>query len=282
MPDNSSQLSTPVVELGRQMKMERTRPRSGRPKGYAITEIPKHIGAKRTIERLEGGQQDRVDVGRVMQLCKFYKTEPQLAEHLEELAEATHAEKWWDAYSPGMEGWAWLYQQREEQASRIKNHDTVYVPLLVQHRAYMEAIVEALARTSLWSKIDLDVAKQLRVDRADRWMKSRRPLTCVIGEPALMLNLGDGVMDLQKQHLLELAKLPHVEIYVTPLSAGKHNLLGVECSVLEFDDGTEAVIYVGSPHTAKYIAPDSRVGTFYNEELDTARQMSVLIEEYLR
>ncbi|MGH8792404.1 MAG: Scr1 family TA system antitoxin-like transcriptional regulator [Stackebrandtia sp.] len=106
-------------------------------------------------------------------------------------------------------------------------------------------------------------------------------MTAVIGEAALQLSMGDEVMELQKQHLLELAKLPHVELLVTPLSSGRHDVHGIEFNILEFDDGSENLIYVHAGYGGRYISPDSRAGRFFAANHGRAEELSIPLEEHL-
>lgn len=277
----SSEPTTPARELGIQLHKERKRPRSGRPKGYRVTDIPKDICAERTLRDLETGQKPRVKPGMVFDLCEFYESDPDLVRELRALAKATQADKWWEAYSSGMANRFWLYLQAEGRATRLKSHDPTYVPLLLQHETYLDAVHASIRIT--WEKDDLDfgVAKQLTLDRQDRWHRAQTPLTCVIGEAALMLNMGHDVMDAQQAHLLDLAKRPYVTALVIPLAAGRHDVLGIEFNLIEFDDGHEDVIYVHGGYGGRYLSPDSRAGHFYTQSFNVAQDVSIPLEEYL-
>lgn len=246
-----------------------------------MADVPKDICAERTLRDIETAKKDRVKPGMVLELCDFYETDSDLTQELKALAKATQAEKWWEHYSTGMSGRFWLMLQGEGRAARIIVHESTYVPALLQHEDYIDAVHRSVRIAWEGDQIDASVAKQLTLDRQRRWREAETPLTCVIGEAALLLNMGDEVTAVQKKHLLKLAELSYVEILVTPLSAGRHDVLGMEFSTLEFDDGSESLIYVHAGYGGRYVSPDSRAGHFVVAGFDTAKELSIPLQEFL-
>lgn len=277
----SDETTTPARELGIQLRKERKRPRPGRPKGYRVTDVPRDICAERTLRDLENGRKPRVKSGMVSDLCDFYGTDLDLTRELRALAKATQVDRWTDYYSSAIDNRYWLFLQREARAHHIKAHDTNFVSTLLQHEAYIDAVQQSIRIP--WEKDDLDfaLAKQLRLERQQRWRRSQVPMTAVIGEAALALNMGDGVMEAQRTHLLELAQLPHVDIRITPLSAGRHDVHGLEFGVLEFNDDNENVIYIAGSYAGRYIPPNSRAGRFFVSCFDVAKDISIPVKEFL-
>lgn len=277
----SDESTTPVRELGYQLRKERKRARPSRPKGYRVSDIPRDICAERTLRDLEAGRKPRVKSGMVSDLCEFYGTDVDLMRELRALAKATQVDRWTDYYSSAIDNRYWLFLQREARADRIKTHDTNFVSTLLQHEAYIDAVQQSIRIP--WEKDDLDftVAKQLRLERQQRWRKARTRTTAIIGEAALLLNMGDSVMEAQKVHLLELAELPHVDIRITPLSAGRHDVHGTEFGILDFNDDNENVIYVAGPYAGRYVPPTSRVGQFFVSCFDVVTDISIPVKEFL-
>lgn len=260
---------------------ERTRPRPGRPNGIQISEIPKSIAGPSTIDRLESGTQPKVNPSTVTDLMlRVYGSSHETILTVAELAEATLEPNWFDAYRPRVAKQAWLYQYQEERAAHIRWHSSLYVPALAQCREYVDALWANLRKQQAHPEpTDLSATYELRLERSERWLESDRKLTAVVGEPALQLNLGPGIADAQVQHLLKLDSLPHVEIYVAPLSAGRYPVLGFEYAMLDFDDDPAPLI-CNFGESVTYVNPDSELGVFYRTGFTEGTKKAMRMTEY--
>jgi len=273
--------STPVVELGLQLKAERERARPGRPRGYAKSEIPKNIITDRTLLNIEEGRNRTVKRGFVRDICAFYQTGPELIENLVQLADATYMDEWTDAYAAVVDKDAWLYQQREDRASDLRFHDSNFIPSMVQPPSYLGMIRSTTRINVEQPEIDWDQAHQFRSDRQQRWRKSERRTTCLIGETAFLVDLGAAVNDELRGWMLELAQLPFVDIRVVPFSSGRYDLMGWELNMLEFENGDEPLIRARSARGSGFIPVNSHRGRFFRQSFDHALELSIPVEEYL-
>lgn len=275
----SRALSTPHAVIAETLFQERTRARPNKPKGLAKADIPNDVVSISTYNKLETGTYPKIKPAMISEIMNFFQSDDELIEEVRELARATHEENWWEAYRPGIADNNWLRIQRQERASRIISHHSSFVPVLAQSVDYLEALFESLKTTVPEHDVDLNEAFRLRMDRLERWEDSERPLTCIIGEAALKLELGTGVMDAQVKHLLKLHKLPHVQIFVVPFSAGRYSVLTYEFDILEFDDGQESLICVTGLND-RYLTSDSRHGRFFRDGLIETENKAITIKEY--
>jgi hypothetical protein len=93
---------------------------------------------------------------------------------------------------------------------------------LLQTREYAKAVVTAAE----WEAEPTQIARwvQVRMDRQAVLHREAPPrLRAIIDESVLRREIGDpGVMSGQLAHLLAIAKLPHVDLRVLPVSIGAH------------------------------------------------------------
>jgi hypothetical protein len=262
---------------------ERTRPRPGWPNGYSISHVASwKICGNSTIDRIEAGTQPKVNRSVISDLMlNVYGSDKELIQRATELADATNEPVWWDAYKPSMARNLWLSLYQEERASHILSHHFLFIPTLAQSREYVDAIFDAIERQPvLDGATEPNVGRRLRHERIERWTESEQRFTCVIGEAALKLNLGDGVIGAQTRHLLKLDAQDHVEIYVAPLSAGRYPAMESEFNVLEFEDDPEPMVCVLGP-TVTYLNPESQLGRYYMTGLAEGKKKALRVTEFL-
>lgn len=279
MSSDAKLASTAALELGLQLKAERNRERPGKPKGYSKREIPRNICSDRTLLDIEEGRKRVVKRGFVRDICAFYQTDRALIEHLVKLADATYMDDWTDAYAAVVDKDAWLYQQREDRASKLTFHDSISLPSLIQPESYID-MIERTTRISD-DEPDYEQAKRFRASRQKRWIESKRPMTCLIGEAAFALELGSGVNEDVRRHVLEMARLPFADIRVIPFSAGRYDLIGWEISILEFADGQEPVIRTRPARGAGFVPVNGAKGKFFMGAIKHARELSIPAREHL-
>jgi hypothetical protein len=275
----SRALSTPHAVIAEILIQERTRPRPGKPDGLSKSNIPNDVVSISTYNKLEAGTYPKIKPAMISEIMNFFQSDDALIQQVRELAKATHEENWWDAYRPGITDNNWLRVQRQERASHIISHFNNFMPVLAQSVEYLEALFESFKTTVEPHNGDLDAAFRLRLERLERWEDSEQPLTCVIGEAALKIDLGPGVMDAQLRHLLKLHELPHAEIFVIPFSAGRYGVLDYEFDVLEFSDGQESIVWVSGLND-RYLTSDSRHGRFFRDGINEAADKAITIKEY--
>lgn len=277
-------ISTPHAVIAEILEQERTRPRPGKPNGLSKAAIPRDVCARSTYNALIRGTYPKVNPSMIRDILEdVFRSPPELVTRARELARSTQQEEpWYETYKPGMTDTQWLRIRQEERASHIISHSNNNVPTLAQCPEYLDALFESLKQSPVQQEheVDLDAAYRLRLDRLERWEESERRLTCVIGEAALHINRGTGVPEAQIRHLLKLHKLPHVEIFVVPFSAGRYSTMHLEFNIFEFDDGQESITSV-TGHNVKYLTTASKQGQFYQDGLNESRNLARTIEEHV-
>lgn len=217
----------------------------------------------------------------VMDLCNFYETDRQLTNRLVSLATATYMDDWTDSYAGAVDKDGWLYQQREDRATALFFHDSNFIPSIVQPQSYIEMI----ARTTKVPEMpDINWQNDLayRLNRTKRWIHSKRPMTCLIGEAAFALHMDESVRNDLRSYVLKLARLPFANIRVIPFSRGRYDLMGWEVSLLKFVHGEESVLRAKSARGAGFVTANSQRGKFFRGAFKHAAEISITAKEYLR
>jgi hypothetical protein len=151
--------------------------------------------------------------------------------------------QWWHTYEA--EGTLWPggldYVVLEQKASIIRHISMLLVPGLLQTEQYAEAVLSRwpTLRSLKTGEPNAKVI-QYRLDR--QWHLFERDdkphMQVIIGEAALLQIVGDTqVMRGQIIHLLEMSKLPHVNLQILPLRSPLSSLsaLGaISASILSF------------------------------------------------
>jgi transcriptional regulator with XRE-family HTH domain len=231
------------------------------------------------LKRIEAGQvaQRMADV---RTLCFMYHADEVTTEQLVEMTLITE-NGWWEDYSDLMPSGFRMYVELEAAATSITTWDSELIHGLLQTPAYHRAVFEAEA----WPSPDAGERQvQLRAERQRAAFDRTPPLRlyAVIGAGALARQVGsEKVMAEQRQHLLELSRRPHVELYVLPWQAGAHAAMKGAFTVLGFDNPDDPdVVYLETVAGGRYIEQPDML-TRYRQDFDRVRDQSVPFEEYL-
>ncbi|WP_157930851.1 Scr1 family TA system antitoxin-like transcriptional regulator [Glycomyces xiaoerkulensis] len=270
----------PLMELGRQLISERTRPRPRLPKGYEKTDIPRDICSPKTLTRLESGRYRGLKVGTVLALLRFYRTPYELMDHIARLAEAARARDWCSHYASVLEDRGWFYQQCEDNAGYLAFHSFSVLPSRIQSEAYCRMIRDT-SGVSGEDEFDWDEGLEFRMTRRERWIRSERPAMFLLGEAALTIDLGP-----EKEEILadlgKISALPFADVRVIPFSAGRYNLQTWTLKLLEYDDGEETILNVEAPRGSGFIPADSTRGRFFTGAFKQASGKSIALEDFLK
>ncbi|MCX4779749.1 helix-turn-helix domain-containing protein [Streptomyces sp. NBC_01264] len=172
----------------------------------------------------------------IVALCKLYGvTDEAMVRSLLSLAkldrERRKAKGWWQ-HMPIVGGLG-EYIAMEEVATRIRTWHPALVPGLLQTPEY----VRALGVTSNWSHPDeIEALVTSRIKRQARlWGDSPLEFHAVLWEAALRHQVGSvEVMRAQLDHLVQMAKLPHVHVQVLPFRAGRHHGVDGSFNIVSF------------------------------------------------
>lgn len=132
------------------------------------------------------------------------------------------------------------YLSREGTATAIYTYESYLVPGLLQTEAYARAVIESYRPTLTAEQVQARLAA--RLTRQDVLERNEPPqLWAVLGEAVLQCRVGsERVMADQLDHILTMARQPHVTIQVVPFAAGVGPAMGQSFLIAEFPDSPPA------------------------------------------
>ncbi|GEK03800.1 helix-turn-helix transcriptional regulator [Streptomyces sp. 1-11] len=239
-------------------------------KGMTLEEAGGLVGvSKATVSRYET-QAGPVKWIIVDALCRQYGATDSERETVVKLAKDAKQQGWWSSFADSIPESMNLMLTLEDEAVREDHFSCVYVPGLLQTRAYSTALQKA-------NEIPLEPAEIERL--VDIRMKRQEILTrpkpfrlwAILDESVIRRVVGSSeTMKEQLGRLLEVNESPHVTLQVLPFSNGAH---GAALGSFVIIGGTESaldVVYVDFHTGSLFLEKD--------EELERYR----LAFEYLR
>ncbi|NKY96620.1 helix-turn-helix domain-containing protein [Nocardiopsis alborubida] len=154
----------------------------------------------------------------VYALADMYGMDPADRDRLVELAKERDLDRWW----PSVPDWFAPYLGAESEAEAVYNYDDGLIPGLAQTPEYARALIEAMPNGHDPQQINDHVTARVRRQRR---LTEDHPLqvTAVFNESALHREVGGvEVMREQLAHLLEVSRLPNVDLRCLPFNAGAH------------------------------------------------------------
>jgi transcriptional regulator with XRE-family HTH domain len=177
-----------------------------------------------------------------------------------DMVDQANAPGWWRAYADVVPDWLEACLGLEHGASVIRNFEVQFVPGLLQTETYARAILRLTHPNEPRAVLERRV--ELRMRRQDILHRTDPPhLWVVIDEAGLRRSIGDpATMRDQLDHLIQAARLPHVNLQVLPLSAGGHAALGGAITLLRFPEGeVPDVVYLEQLISAVYLDKPAEV-----------------------
>jgi hypothetical protein len=210
-----------------------------RAKGISRVDAGRSIRSSHSkISRLELGRTG-FKLRDVADLLTLYGVEDEAERRLVlTMAEQANAPGWWQTYGDVVPGWLAACLGLEQAASVIRTYEVQYVPCLLQTEAYARALLRLSHLDDPPATLDRRVA--LRLHRQQQVLHRPDPphLWGVLDEAALRRPVGGRTtMRAQLDHLIEAARLPHVNLQVLPFSSGGHPALGGAITILRFPEG---------------------------------------------
>jgi transcriptional regulator with XRE-family HTH domain len=213
------------------------------------------------ISRVENG---RVSVSPrdVRDLLEIYGASMAQREHLVQLARDSRQKGWWDAYKDAVEPHYATYLGLERAATEIRTYEVGLIPGLLQTEEYARAAISVGTLTAprgAGGLVELAVARQ-------SLLKTANPprFWAVLDEAALRREVGGpAVMRGQLEHLLEMARMPHVELQLIPFGGGAHPAMGRSFMVFSFADSADPdVVYLEDLTSALYLEDAAEVDCY--------------------
>lgn len=222
------------------------------------------------ISRMETGQVP-VSPRDVRDLLEIYGASPALRKNLTQLARDARQKGWWDVYKDAIEPHFATYLGLESAATEIRTYEVGLIPGLLQTKEYAEAVIDAGMLTG--PRGDAGRLAELAAARQPMLRTADPPqFWAVLDEAAVRRQVGGpAVMARQLEHLLEMARLPHVQIQLIPFAGGAHPAMGRSFVILSFGDSTVTdVVYLEDLTSALYLEDAAEVDR-YNTSFDHLR-----------
>jgi transcriptional regulator with XRE-family HTH domain len=222
----------------------------------------------------------RVETGRVSvsprdvrDMLEIYGVPETERESLVQLARDSRQKGWWQAYGDTIEPHFATYLGLESEASEIRIYEVALVPGLVQTEDYARAVIGAGMVSS--PREDIERKVRLRMARQELTKSNPPRVWFVMDEAALRRQVGGpGVMRMQLEYLLEIARLPNVAMQVIPFGGGAHPAMGRPFVILVFPERIDPdVVYLEDLTSALYVEDVNEVdryNVFFNHLRATA------------
>ncbi|MGI5526848.1 helix-turn-helix domain-containing protein [Streptomyces syringium] len=212
--------------------------------GLTAEEAGERAGvSKATVSRYERGTGE-IKWNQVEALCRAYTASDEERESLVALAKASSsAGAWWSSKGDPLDDKMRLLIALETEATRIQQYQAVFVPGLLQTRAYGEAIAAPPGQ-----RLDAATSERylnVRRKRQELLLKPSPPAYHVILDESVLLRAvgGPAVISDQLDHLLEQAEAPHFTLQVLPLASGGFSAANSSFLILGAADPDLDVIY---------------------------------------
>ncbi|MBK3570042.1 helix-turn-helix transcriptional regulator [Streptomyces sp. MBT62] len=213
-------------------------------KGLTLEEAGSLVGiSKATLSRYET-KEGTVKWPAVDALCREYEASDAERLALVELAKGAKIQGWWRSLADPIPESMNLMLTLEDEVVREDHYACMYVPGLLQTRAYAEAVHRAsevqCPEREVQHMVDIRMKRQELLDRDEP-----PRIWCVIDEAALRRQVGGReVMREQLGHLLALTERPHITIQVLPFSKGAHAAAVGSFAILRGPTPDLDVVYV--------------------------------------
>lgn len=155
-------------------------------------------------------------------LCREYGTTDDERASLVELAKGARIQGWWRSLADPVPESMNLMLTLEDEVVGEDHYACMYVPGLLQTRAYAEAVHRASEIRCTDKEIQHMV--DIRMKRQELLERPEPPhIWAVIDEAVIRRAVGGrDTMRAQLRHLLEQASRPHVTVQILPFEAGAH------------------------------------------------------------
>jgi transcriptional regulator with XRE-family HTH domain len=176
----------------------------------------RHLGCRTSkISRIELAQSS-IQAGDVKLLSELYGAETDHAEVLLDLARGQNQRGRWAGYRAVYPDWFRLFVDLERDAAALKSVEVEVIPGLLQTENYIQALFENGGADD-----NLENRVLARKERQSIFTRDDRPqLSFILSESCVRRNIGGpAVMREQLLHLVEIARLRHVQIQVLPFDA---------------------------------------------------------------
>jgi transcriptional regulator with XRE-family HTH domain len=226
--------------------------------GYAIR------GSESKISRMELGRTP-IKERDVNDLLGLYGVTHGERATLLAMAGQASAVSWWQDYSDVIPGWFTAYLGLEQSATLIRCYEVQFIPGLLQTPDYAKAVLSIGAEAGPGPETERRVSLRVRRQQVLHRPSPAR-LWAVIDEAALRRLIGGTrVARAQLEHLIEMARLSHVNIQVAPFSGGSRAVADGTITMLRFPEADlEDMVYLEQHASAIYLHKAAERDFYWN------------------
>ncbi|MEV1019424.1 helix-turn-helix transcriptional regulator [Streptomyces sp. NPDC050264] len=175
-----------------------------------------------TIRRMETAEVS-LKIPYVQMLLELYEVPEREIEAFVALAEEANLPGWWQRFHDVLPDWFSLYVSLEGAAEMIRAYEPHFVPGLLQTEEYARAVFDAgTVGRSKPDEIDRHVS--LRLARQSLLTREDAPHLWVVMDETVLRRPpgGPAVLRGQLDHLIDVARLPHVTLQIAEFASGPH------------------------------------------------------------
>lgn len=166
-------------------------------------------------------------------LLDLYRASDEVRAVLEELRQGGSKRGWWATYK--LPTWLQHYVGMEADATSIRVFELELITALLQTRRYAQRVHEVsghvVAPDAVERLVDARLRRQAILEQPDP-----PQLSVILSESAILRARQEGEIGIEQlEHLVTMAKMPHVSIRILPLKAGLHPAMSGSFHLLDFD-----------------------------------------------
>lgn len=191
-------------------------------KGMTLEDAGSRVGiSKATLSRYET-KEGSVKWPAVDALCHEYGASQEERSWLIELAKGSRIQGWWRSLADPIPESMSLMLTLEDEVISEDHYACMYVPGLLQTRAYAEAVHRASEMRCTDQEIDRMV--DIRMKRQELLTRDNPPHIWAVIDEAVVRRMvgGPDVMRAQLWHLAAQSVEPHITVQILPFTAGAH------------------------------------------------------------
>jgi transcriptional regulator with XRE-family HTH domain len=191
-------------------------------KGLTLEEAGARVGiSKATLSRYER-KEGAVKWPAVEALCREYGATDQERETLVALAKGAKIQGWWRSLADPIPESMNLMLTLEDEVVREDHYACMYVPGLLQTRAYAEAVHRASEMRC--SEPEIAHMVDIRMKRQELLTREDPPHIWAVIDEAVIRRVVGGrqAMREQLELLLSLTDSPHITVQILPFASGAH------------------------------------------------------------
>lgn len=226
-------------------------------RGYTANQVCDRLGWGRgKVGRFEANVWVRPELSDIRDLLRFYKATEEEQVELEDLATIARNRAWWrdqsDIFVNEFAGF-------EGDAARISVYMALIVPGLLQTPAYMEALMRTGYQPPSWRSRAIR-ARLRRQEVLERTDGTAPELAAVLTEASLMYKWGTPAeRRAQIEHLIEFARMPHIDLRILRFEDGPHPGLSSGINVFEFPGPDPTLVYIEDETEIRQISGEKEV-----------------------